>query len=98
MIRNKSRVWFNPDQQQSWFWSISELMMMITLLTILLSAAAMAREKERGTIDQLLVSPLTPLQIMAPKIIAMTLVVLIGSMLSVFVILGPVFHIPIRGA
>ena len=98
MIRNETRVWFNPDQQQSWFWSISELIMMISLLTILLSTAAMAREKERGTIDQLLVSPLTPVQIMLPKILAMTLVVVVGSMLSVFVVLGPVFHVHIRGS
>ena len=98
MIHNETRVWFNPNQQQSWFWSISSLIMMITLLTILLPAAAMAREKERGTIDQLLVSPLTPLQIMLPKIVAMTLVVLVGSMMTVFIMLGPVFHIPIRGS
>ena len=98
MIRNETRVWFNPDQQQSWFWSISELIMMISLLTILLSTAAMAREKERGTIDQLLVSPLTPAQIMLPKILAMTFVVVVGSILSVFVVLGPVFHVHIRGS
>ena len=98
MIRNETRVWFNPNQQQSWFWSISELIMMISLLTILLSTAAMAREKERGTIDQLLVSPLTPVQIMLPKILAMTFVVVAGSMLSVFVVLGPVFHVHIRGS
>lgn len=97
-IRNETRVWFNPEQQQSWFWSISELIVMITLLTILLSAAAMAREKERGTIDQLLVSPLTPFQIIMPKILAMTLVVVVGSMASVFVVLGPVVHIPLRGS
>jgi len=98
LLRNETRVWFNPDQRQTWFWSISQLIMMISLLTILLSTAAMAREKERGTIDQLLVSPLSAVQIMLPKIIAMTFVVLIGSMLSVFIVLGPVFHVAIKGS
>ncbi len=98
LIREEQRAWFNPNQNNAWFFSISELMMMTTLLTILLSSAAMAREKERGTIEQLLVSPLTPMQIMLPKVLAMTLVVLIGSMVSVFGVLGPVFHLPIKGS
>lgn len=97
-IRDEQRTWFNPNQNNAWFFSISELLMMTTLLTILLSTAAMAREKERGTIEQLLVSPLTPLQILLPKVLAMTFVVVVGSMVSVFAVLGPVFHLPIKGS
>ncbi|WP_353611553.1 ABC transporter permease subunit [Azoarcus sp. CIB] len=75
---------------------IAELLMMATLL---LSCGTVAREKERGTIEQLLlVSPLTPLQILVPKVLAMTLVVLAGSMMSVFAVLGPVFHVLIKGS
>lgn len=98
VIRDEQRTWFNPNQNNAWFFSISELLMMTTLLTLLLSTAAMAREKERGTIEQLLVSPLTPLQILLPKVLAMTLVVVVGSMVSVFGVLGPVFHLPIKGS
>lgn len=98
LIRDEQRAWFNPNQNNAWFFSISELLMMTTLLTILLSTAAMAREKERGTIEQLLVSPLTPLQILLPKVLAMTFVVVVGSMVSVFGVLGPVFHLPIKGS
>lgn len=98
VIREQQRSWFNPNQNNAWFFSIGELVMMTTLLTILLSSAAMAREKEHGTIEQLLVSPLTPLQILLPKVLAMTLVILVGSMVSVFGILGPVFHVPIKGS
>ena len=98
IIRDEQRVWFNPNQNNAWFFSISELVMMTTLLTILLSTAAMAREKERGTIEQLLVSPLTPLQILLPKVLAMTFVVVMGSMVSVFGVLGPIFHLPMRGS
>lgn len=97
-IREVQRSWFNPNQNSAWFFSIGEMVMMVTLLTILLTTAAMAREKERGTIEQLLVSPLSPLQILLPKVLAMTLVVTVGTMASVFGVLGPVFNIPIRGS
>ena len=77
-IDSRHRVWFNPNQNDGWFMSISELLTVITLFAILLPAAAMVREKERGTVEQLLVSPLTSFQIMFPKVVAMTAVILIG--------------------
>ncbi len=98
MVINDSRAWFNPNQEDSWFMSITELLNIITLFAILLPATAMAREKERGTVEQLLVSPLTPFQIMFPKVIAMTAVILAGTVLSLFAILRPVFLVPFNGA
>jgi ABC-2 type transport system permease protein len=98
MVINDSRVWFNPNQEDSWFMSITELLNIITLFAILLPATAMAREKERGTVEQLLVSPLTPFQIMFPKVIAMTAVILVGTVLSLFAILRPIFLVPFKGA
>lgn len=71
---------------------------MITLFSLLLPAAAMVREKERGTIEQLLVSPLSPLQIMIPKIVAMVAVILGGTALGLFGILVPVFAVPVAGS
>ena len=65
------RVWFNPNQNDEWFMSIAELLNIITLFAILLPACAMVREKERGTVEQLLVTPLTTFQIMFPKVLAM---------------------------
>jgi len=58
----------------------------------------MVREKERRTVKQLLVSPLSPFQIMFPKAIAMTLVILVGMSLSLFALLGPMFQVPMRGS
>ena len=60
LINNATRVWFNPNQNDAWFMGISELLNVVTLFAMLLPAAAMVREKERGTIEQLLVSPLSP--------------------------------------
>ncbi len=96
-IDSRHRVWFNPNQNDGWFMSISELLTVITLFAILLPAAAMVREKERGTVEQLLVSPLTSFQIMFPKVIAMTAVILLGVLISLALILTPVFHVPFKG-
>ncbi|MDA8260476.1 MAG: ABC transporter permease [Betaproteobacteria bacterium] len=98
VVIDDQRVWFNPNQKDTWFMPISELLEGITLFAILLPAAAMVREKERGTMEQLLVSPLSPFQIMFPKVIAMTLVILVGMSLSLFAVLGPMFQVPMRGS
>lgn len=98
VIQNQPRVWFNPNENDAWFMAISELLNVITVFAILLPAAAMVREKERGTIEQLIVSPLSPFQVMAPKVLAMALVILAGTTLTLLGVLGPLFHVPFRGS
>jgi len=92
------RVWYNPDQNESWFECISHLLRQITIFAILLPAAALVREKERGTVEQLLVSPLTPFQIMVSKVLAMTVVILGATAVALFGIMQPVFGVPIHGS
>jgi ABC-2 type transport system permease protein len=98
VILNDTHVWFNPNQNDAWFMSISEMLNMITVFSILLPCAAMVREKERGTVEQLLVSPLTPSQVMLPKVVAMTGVILLATALCIATILVPIFHVPIKGS
>jgi ABC-2 type transport system permease protein len=71
---------------------------MVTVAAILLPAAALVREKERGTIEQLLVSPLTPLQIVLAKILAMTTVILLGTAVAVGGIMYAGLGVPFRGS
>ncbi len=97
-VRNELRVWYNPDLNHQWFNTISELLTMVTVACILLPAAAMIREKERGTLEQLLVSPLTPLQIMLSKLLSMMLVMLCGTTVAVFGIMRPLYHVPFVGS
>lgn len=92
------RVWYNPDQNDAWFESISHLLRQITIFAILLPAAALVREKERGTVEQLLVSPLTPFQIMLPKVVAMTVVIVCATAVALLGIMKPAFGVPIRGS
>ena len=97
-IKNDLRVWYNPSLNDSWFNTIAELLTMITIACILLPAAAMIREKERGTLEQLLVSPLTPLQIMLSKLISMMLVMFCGTAVAVFGIMMPFYGVPFIGS
>lgn len=98
MLVDQHRVWYNPNQNDQWFIPISELLVVITILAIMLPAAAAVREKEHGTIEQLMVSPLSPIQILLPKIISMTMVILLGTAVSLFLVILPSFHIPIKGS
>lgn len=98
ILKSDHRVWYNPDQNEAWFESMSHLLRQITIFAILLPAAALVREKERGTVEQLLVSPLTPFQIMISKVLAMTAVILCATAVGLFGIMQPVFGVPIKGS
>jgi ABC-2 type transport system permease protein len=71
---------------------------MVTLFAILLPAAALVREKERGTVEQLLVSPLSPLQIMLSKVLSMTAVILAATGVAYYGVIQPAFGVPMRGS
>ena len=55
---------FNPELKQSWFGGVMELISNITLLSVILTGAALIREREHGTVEHLLVMPVTPFEIM----------------------------------
>jgi len=97
-VESAHRVWFNQEQNETWFQSISHILRMITLFAFLLPAAALVREKEHGTVEQLLVSPVTPLQIMLSKVLAMTLVIQAATALAMVTVLKPVFGVPVKGS
>lgn len=97
-IEDRVRLRFNPDLREPWFSTLSELLSMMTVACILLPAAAMVREKERGTVEQLLVTPLSPFQIMFAKVLAMGLVMLAGAALALYGIMVPFYGVPIRGS
>ena len=97
-VNNQRRIRFNPDINEAWFSSISELLAMITVASIFLPSVAMVREKERGTVEQLLVSPLSPFQVMFSKVFAMMIVMLIGTATSMFLVMQPLLNVPMRGS
>ncbi len=97
-VTQQTRVWFNPNSDDKRFHGLGEIAEMITLFAMLLPAAAMAREKERGTIEQLLVAPLTPIQIMLSKVVPMVAIIVAATFLSMSLIIEGAFGVPIRGS
>lgn len=71
---------------------------MITLLSIILTGAALIREREHGTIEHLLAMPLRPLEIMLAKVWAMGLVVLVAAALSLQFVVQGILGVPITGS
>lgn len=92
------RVRFNPQLNKSWFGAIVEVINNVTMLSIVLTGAALIREREHGTVEHLLVMPVTPFDIMAGKVWAMGLVVLVASALSLVVVVRGLLSVPIEGS
>jgi ABC-2 type transport system permease protein len=96
-VQNVTRVWFNPNLNGHWFNAIGQWLTMMTVLAVLLPATALVRERERGTVEQLLVAPLSSMQIMVSKALAMTLVNVAGTALSVYAVMLPL-RVPFAGS
>lgn len=92
------RARFNPTLDKSWFGGLTQIINQITMLSIILTGAALIRERERGTIEHLLVMPVTPFEIMMGKVWAMGLVVLIASFLSLNIVVRGVMGVPVAGS
>jgi len=93
-----TRVRFNPTLSNTWFGSPMELVNLITMLSIILTGAALIREREHGTVEHLLVMPVTPTEIMLAKVWAMALVVLLASALSLNGVIRGLLQVPIEGS
>ena len=97
-IKLAPRVRFNPNLTGLWFGGVMETINNVTMLTIILVGAAFIREREHGTIEHLLVMPLTPFEIMMAKIWANGLAVLIGVAFALGVMVQRVLQVPIAGS
>lgn len=92
------RTRFNPQINKSWFGSIMEVINNVTMLSIILTGAALIREREHGTIEHLLVMPITPFEIMASKVWSMGLVVLSASAFALAFVVQGLLSVPIGGS
>ncbi|HCI9972024.1 TPA: ABC transporter permease, partial [Salmonella enterica subsp. enterica serovar Infantis] len=70
------RMRFNPNLDPAWFGGVMAIINNITMLAIVLTGSALIREREHGTVEHLLVMPVTPFEIMMAKVWSMGLVVL----------------------
>ena len=92
------RARFNPQLDKSWFGAIMQVINHVTMLSIVLTGAALIRERERGTIEHLLVMPVTPSEIMLSKVWSMGLVVLAATAFALTVVVRIWLSVPVQGA
>jgi ABC-2 type transport system permease protein len=92
------RAKFNPNLYAYWFSSVMQVVNNITLLAVILTGAALIREREQGTVEHLLVMPVVPAEIMLSKIIANGLVILIAAGLSLSFVVQGLLKVPIAGS
>jgi ABC-2 type transport system permease protein len=92
------RAKFNPNLKSSWFTAVMQVINNLTLLTVILTGAALIREREQGTVEHLLVMPVIPAEIMLSKALANGLVILIAAGLSLNLVVQWWLQVPIAGS
>jgi ABC-2 type transport system permease protein len=97
-VTQVTRLLFNPNGNSSWFMAVMQIANMCTLLGIVLTGAALIREREHGTIEHLLVMPLTSAEIMLAKVWSNALVILVGASLSMGLVVHLALGVPIAGS
>jgi len=91
------RNWFNPNLDNIWFTVPNLVGILSTIIGLVVTALSVARERELGTFDQLLVTPLSPMEILAGKTIpAFILAMLEGTLIVAVAVVG--FRIPLHGS
>ena len=92
----RTRVWYNPDLVSSYFMIPGVIGMILFAITAILTATAVVRERERGTIEQLIVTPIRPWELVVGKVVPYTILSLIDT-LEVLIIGHWWFGVPVRG-
>ncbi len=92
------RAKFNPNLESSWFMAIMQIINNVTMLSLILSGASVIREREHGTIEHLLVMPLTPAEIMLAKVWANGLVIVLAVVASLYAVVQGVLQVTIVGS
>lgn len=93
-----TRAFFNPNLEGIWFQAVLSVLESLAILTIFLVGAAVIRERERGTIEHLLVMPIRASEIAAAKIWANGLVILVAATLGLVIVVQYVLEVPIQGS
>ena len=92
------RARFNPALAPSWFGGLMETVNNITMLSVILTGAALIREREHGTVEHLLAMPVVPLEILLAKLWSMAAVVLAAAAFALLVVLRTLLHVGVAGS
>ncbi|MBV1833016.1 ABC transporter permease [Novacetimonas pomaceti] len=97
-FRAESRIRFNPNGESQWFTSVMQIVTNITILSIILVGAAVIREREHGTIEHLLVMPVSASEIALSKIVTNGFVIFVATMLSLWLVVHVWLGVPLVGS
>ena len=89
---------FNPNFKSSWFTSVMQIISNLTMITVILTGAALIREREQGTVEHLLVMPVVPAEIMLAKILANGMVIVAAAGLSLAFVVQWWLQVPVAGS
>jgi ABC-2 type transport system permease protein len=92
------RQMFNQNANPAWFISTMQVVTNITVITIVIVGSAFIREKERGTLEHLLVMPVSISQIIASKLLANAFVVFVFTCLSFYFVVNLYLNVPLSGS
>ena len=93
----RTTVWYNPDMISAYFMIPGVIGMILFAITAILTATAVVRERERGTIEQLIVTPIRSWELVLGKILPYTILALFDTLVILFI--GHYwFHVPIRSS
>jgi ABC-2 type transport system permease protein len=98
LVNIVTRAKFNPNFTTSWFTAVMQIISNLTMITVILTGAALIREREQGTVEHLLVMPVVPAEIMISKILANGLVILVATGLSLLFVVQWWLQVPIAGS
>ena len=96
-IRVERRAWFNPNLESQWFIVPGIIALLAMIVTLVVTALSVAREREAGTFDQLLVTPLRPVEILIGKAVP-GLIVGVGEASLIILVAVFWFRIPLVGS
>jgi ABC-2 type transport system permease protein len=91
------RVWYNPDLRSRWFYVPAILAMVLMLTTMIVPSMAVVREREIGTLEQLIVTPVRPWQLILGKLVPFAIIGFL-DMLLVTALVVHLFGVPLRGS
>ncbi|MGJ4939024.1 ABC transporter permease [Bradyrhizobium sp. HKCCYLS1011] len=98
LVKMVTEVKFNPNLTSSWFTAVMQIISNLTMITVMLSGAALIREREQGTVEHLLVMPVVPSEIMLAKILANGLVIVASAALSLALVVEWWLQVPVSGS
>jgi ABC-2 type transport system permease protein len=97
LVEVRTQVWYNPDLVQAYFMIPGLIGTILLQITILLTASSIVRERERGTIEQLIITPIRSWELLVGKLTPYVLIAFV-DLLEVLVIGSVFFHVPLNGS